>query len=139
MARLRAALAWLGDRPRLAAVIKLGVAPAAIYFVCFSVLTFPMVTLFSSHFFTDQGDGLQNVWNLWWVNEAVTVRGQLPWHTDYLHHPWGVTLLPHTLNAFNGFIGIPLQLFLTLKQTHNIIILFSFVVGGLTASHCNCF
>ena len=131
--KIRELLATLWRSPRTRALARLGFLPAAFYLAFFCVFTFPMIGRFSSHFFTDQGDGLQNVWNLWWVNKAVTELGQSPWHTDYLHHPFGVTLLAHTLNAFNGFLGIPLQTFLTLKQTHNLIILFSFVAGGLTA------
>jgi len=129
---LTVALRRIWDDPRLRAFARMGAAPMLFYFACFSLLTFPLITQFSSHFFTDQGDGLQNVWNMWWVNEAVT-HGQSPWSTHYLHRPWGVTLLSHTLNPFNGFLGIGLQTFLTLRQAHNVIVVFSFVMGGVTA------
>jgi hypothetical protein len=120
-------------RPWACSLVRLGLLPAGFYLVCFSVLTYPLITEFSTHFFTDQGDGLQNVWNLWWVKKSVTELGRLPWHTDYLHHPFGVSLLSHTLNPFNGFIGIGLQWFLPLNQTHNVIVVFSFVMSGVTA------
>ncbi len=112
---------------------KMGVLPNVFYFLCFIALTYPAILSFSSHFFADNGDGLQNVWNLWWVNKAVTELGQLPWHTSYLHFPKGTTLLGQTMNPFNGFLGIPLQKFLSLTQTYNFIVIFSFVTGGLTA------
>lgn len=117
----------------LARAAKLWVLPPATYFVAFCILTFPLISQFGTHFFTDTGDGLQNVWNIWWVNRSVTELHQSPWHTTYLHYPNGTSLLGQTLNPFNGFVGILLLRFLTLIQTHNAIILFSFVAGGVTA------
>jgi hypothetical protein len=108
-------------------------APAAFYLACLAALTWPLMRAFSTHYFAGPGDGMQNVWNLWWVNKAVTELHQSPWHTTWLHYPYGVSLLPHTLNPFNGLIGIPLQRFLSLVQTHNAIIVFAFVFGGVAA------
>ena len=115
------------------AVVRFALLPAAFYLALFVVLTYPLVTQFSTHFFADGADGLQNVWNIWWVGKAITGLRQSPWHTSYLHHPWGVSLLAHTLNPFNGLLGVVLLRFLTLVQAHNFIVVFSFVVGGLTA------
>jgi hypothetical protein len=114
-------------------LLALLVVPAAFYLVFFCLMTFPLVGRFSTHFFLDAGDGLQNVWNLWWVNEAVTRLHVLPWYTTYLHHPHGITLLGHTLNPFNGFVGIALLPILTLTQTVNTMVVFSFVSAGVTA------
>jgi len=121
------------NRREKSALLRLLVLPAGFYLVAFAILTFPLLGRFSSHFFLDSGDGLQNVWNVWWVNEAVTRLGVNPWYTSYLHHPEGVTLLGHTLNAFNGFLGIALLPWLSLTQTVNTIVVFAFVTGGLTA------
>jgi hypothetical protein len=107
--------------------------PIAIYFVLFAAFTFPLLRSFSTHFFADKGDGLQNVWNLWWVDKAIVQLGQHPWHTGYLHYPYGISLLGHTLNPVNGLMSLPLLRLLSLTQAHNIVIVFSFVVGGLTA------
>jgi len=112
---------------------KMGLFPIIFYFIFFSILSYPLIFQFSTHFFADSGDGLQNVWNIWWVNKAVTELHQPLWQTRYLHYPYGVSLLGHTLNPFNGFMGILLLKFLTLIKTHNFIVVFSFVGGGLTA------
>ncbi len=112
---------------------RMGLLPIVIYFALFCVLTYPLILVFSTHFFCDQGDGLLNVWNIWWTNKAVTELHQSPWHTTYLHYPHGVSLLGHTLTPFNGFVGILLLRFLTLTQTYNTLIIFTFVAGGLTA------
>jgi len=114
-------------------VIKMGLGPLIFYFTFFCILTYPLIGSFSTHLFADQGDGLQNVWNLWWVNKAVTQLHQSPWHTSYLRYPSDLSLLGHTLNPFNGFMGIGLLRFLTLRETYNCIVVFSFIVGGFTA------
>ncbi len=121
------------SRPLFRCLISFILLPLAAYFLAFCVLTFPLILKFSSHYFCDDGDGLIHIWNLWWVNKAVTELHQTPWHTHYLHYPYGVTLLPHNLTPWNGFMAIPLRRVLTLRQTHNFIVVFSFVVGGWTA------
>lgn len=113
--------------------IRLGAFPILLYFIAFCLLTFPLILKFSSHFFTDIGDGLQNIWNIWWVNKSVTELNQMPLFTTYLHFPHGTSLLAHTLNPFNGLMGIFLLKVFSLTQTFNFLVLFSFAVGGLTA------
>ena len=114
-------------------ILDLWVAPLAFYFLAFCLLTYPLILSFPTHFFADAGDGLQNVWNLWWVRKAIVELHTTPWYTTFLHHPSGVSLLGHTLNPFNGLLGLLLQPFLSLIETHNVIVVFSFVVAGLTA------
>ncbi|MBN1877235.1 MAG: hypothetical protein JXA33_23635 [Anaerolineae bacterium] len=109
------------------------IVPTLIYLMIWCILTYPLIFHFHTHFFADAGDGLQNVWNIWWINKAVTELHQSPWYTTYLHYPQGTSLLGQTLNPFNGFLGILLLKFLTLTETHNVIVLFSFVVGGVMA------
>jgi len=107
--------------------------PALFFLAFFFLLTYPAFSRFSTHFFADEGDGLQNVWNIWWVKEAVTVLHQGPWYTRFLHYPYGSSLLGHTLNPFNGFAGIALSTFLSQVAVHNAIVTFSFVAGGIGA------
>jgi len=111
---------------------KMGLFPTIFYFVLFCILTYPLILQFSTHFFADQGDGLQHVWDIWWVHKAVTELHQPLWQTHYLHYPYGVSLLGHALDPFNGFIGIFLLRFLTLIETYNFIVVFSFIGGGVT-------
>ena len=121
------------SRPFVRTLAVQGFFPLLFYFMCFCLLTFPLILNFSSHFFADTGDGFTNIWNMWWINHSVTELHQLPWHTTFLHFPHGTSLLAHTLNPFNGFLGIVLLKFLTLAQAYNVMVLFSFVIGGLTA------
>jgi hypothetical protein len=117
---------------RIRSILYFGVFPGLFYFVSFALLTYPLLRSFSSHFFAGDGDGQQNIWNLWWVDHAVRSL-QSPWHTAYLYYPYGISLLGHTLNPFNGFLSVVLLRFFTLVQTHNLIVIFGFVAGGLGA------
>ena len=51
---------------------SLWLAPLALYALVFVGFTAPLLARFSTHFFADMGDGLVFVWNLWWVDTAVT-------------------------------------------------------------------
>lgn len=119
----------------VANLIKHGFVPALFYFFMFCLLTWPLIQSFSTRFFTDNGDGFMNIWNLWWVNTAVSQPSLHPsiWHTDMLHWPFGTTLLGQTLNPFNGLIAVPLLRVMSMVQAHNVIVLFSFVMSGVTA------
>ncbi|MEO8286384.1 MAG: hypothetical protein ABI670_08080 [Chloroflexota bacterium] len=80
------------------------------------------------------GDAWQNIWNLWWVKEALLNLHTNPYHTDLLHYPYGANLYFHTLVLSAGIIGIPLQLVgLNLITTYNLILLSSFVLAGYGA------
>ena len=107
--------------------------PVGLYLILFFFFSPHLLGRFSTHFFGDVGDGLQNVWNMWWVKKAVTELGHHPWRTEFLHYPSGSSLLGHTLNPFNGFMGIILQRFVTLVEAYNAMVVFSFVAGGWTA------
>lgn len=111
------------------------VAPVAFYFLCFILLTYPLILNFSERFFTDDSDGMLHVWNLWWVDQGITRPDLYPsiWHTDMVNWPFGVSLLGHTLVPVNGLMAVFLLRFMPMVATHNIIVIFSFVMTGLTA------
>jgi hypothetical protein len=106
--------------------------PPTIYFAAFCLYTWPWIAHPQSEFFTDTGDGYQNVWNMWWVNHAMTVLHQSPWHTNMLHYPYGTSLLGQTLNPFNGFVAIVLLRFMPLIVAFNVMVVFSFVATGVS-------
>ena len=122
-----------GARKTIAGSVELVVIPSILYLVCFYLLTFPQLHQFSTRYFTDEGDGLGNIWNLWWTNKAITELHQSPWHTPFLYYPYGTSLLPHTLNPFNGLLAIILLRLLPQVQAHNFIVIFTFVASGVTA------
>jgi hypothetical protein len=113
--------------------VMLGIGLILFYLAFFFILTYPTVKVFASHYYADGGDGSLNIWNFWWINKAVTVLHQSPWHTNYLHYPYGMSLFCHNLTPFNGFVGILLAEFMTPVPVYNVMLTFGFVVGGLTA------
>ena len=115
------------------AALRLLLTPAAFYLALFTLLTYPLMLQFSTCLFADKGDGLQNYWNLWWINKSVVELHQPFWKTPYLHYPYGTSLIGHTLNPFNGFLAIPLHFVMSPLQAHNAVVVFSFVAGGVTA------
>lgn len=106
--------------------------PALLGYLALTVaMTYPLVLRFSSAIPGDSFDGWQNYWNLWWVKTALVDRITWPWFTDLLYHPTGVSLLFHTLNAFNGITFLPVQLAFGLLPEYNAVVVFSFAAGGL--------
>lgn len=96
------------------------------------VLTWPAVRDFSSHFFSDGDDGLQTVWNFWWLRRAWE-QGSSPLQTDMLYAPFGVPLLAHTLSLINTAPAAVLGAGLSLQQVYNLAFLASFVLSGVFA------
>ena len=104
-----------------------------LYFLIFSAVTYPVIKFFSSHFFTGNTDGFLHIWNLWWIKKAITQLHTGIWYTNFLNFPHGVSLNGHTLNPFNGFLALFLSNYFSQIQSHNIIIIFTFVSAGVTA------
>lgn len=75
-------------------------------------------------------DGWQNVWNLWWVQQALT-SGANPFHTDYLYYPDGVDLHLQTLNISNGLLVFPITALFGPIAGYNTALLLAFVLAGL--------
>lgn len=114
-------------------IFKFILFPPLLYFIIFVIFTFPAILSFSTALFADTGDGLQNVWNIWWVNKAVTELHTTLWKTNFLHFPYGTTLIGHTLNPFNGMLAILLLKFMPILQAYNFILIFTFIMGGVSA------
>ncbi|MEP6774747.1 MAG: hypothetical protein ABJA50_04050 [Chloroflexota bacterium] len=97
------------------------------------ILTYPVALRLSSEV-PGGGDAWANIWNLWWVKQALLDRHINPYHTDMLYYPGGVNLYLHTLTLTAGLISIPLQLLgFNLLATYNLVLLLSFVLAGYGA------
>jgi hypothetical protein len=130
--RAKKQLAWEKYKPLVHAVWYWFGLPSLLY-LCFFFLFQPhYLGNFSDGFYLDSGDGFQNVWNIWWVNESLVQQGTSPYFTNVVHWPHGVTLVPQTMNIFNGLMAIPLiNIFgFSLIEATNFAVVFSFVFGG---------
>ncbi len=91
-----------------------------------------VVSNLTTHIAGHGGDGWQNLWNMWWFEQAV-LRGTNPYFTDMLHHPHGHTLLFHTFNPFNAVLALPLKWLFGQPAAYNIVAILSFVTtAGFT-------
>jgi hypothetical protein len=114
-------------------LFRFGLLPLLFYLMCFCVITYPSIKGFSTRVIGDPYDTLQNVWNLWWVHKSVIELHTSPWFTRYLHWPFGVSLLGHTLNPFNGFVTMFLLSSIGLTRAYNLMVIISYLLGGLGA------
>ena len=115
---------------RVDTVLRDHLLPLAVYFTAFAVLTWPALGSFTTALYGGYDDLPQNLWDLWWVNKALTELGQSPYHTTWLHYPAGTSLIGHTLSPLNGLIAIPLQRVLRLPVVYNLLLVVSFPITG---------
>jgi hypothetical protein len=101
-----------------------------IYALLTGVMTWPLLTHFTTAIPGDSFDGWQNYWNLWWIRMALVEHIQHPFQTDLLYYPTGVGLYFHTLNPFNGLATLPVQLSSGMIPAYNAVVLISWVLGG---------
>ncbi|MCK6624136.1 MAG: hypothetical protein L6R45_03050 [Anaerolineae bacterium] len=104
--------------------------PILIYFLLTILMTWPTVLHLTGGIPGDGFDGWQNYWNMWWVKKALLELGTTPFFTDYLYPPNGASLLFHTLNIFNSFWTLPIQLNFGLAIAYNAVVLVSFTLAG---------
>src|SRR5439155_20765820 len=103
------------------------------YFVLALVVTYPAVLHFTTAVPGDLiADRDQNLWNLWWVREAL-FRPTNPFQTDLLYYPYGVSLYYHTLGLPQALIGLLPQLLLSLPAAYNTVLLSAFTLSGYGA------
>jgi hypothetical protein len=100
------------------------------YLALTCLFTYPLVREFGRAIPGDGFDGWQNVWNIWWVKQALLVQGTNPYYTQLLDYPAGVYLYFHTLNIFNGLTFLPVTLNAGNLAAYNTAAAFSFVAGG---------
>lgn len=100
------------------------------YFFLAILLTYPLVTQFSTHVAGDGSDDPALTWNLWWVPHALINLGQSPIYTQHMFYPIGLNLAFYTLTYLNAFLAIPIQYAFNLVVAANVNLLFSFGLSG---------
>lgn len=103
------------------------------YLLLSILLTWPLVTKFTTHVVGSNIDEGSFIWNLWWVKYAILDLHTNPLYTDYIFYPLGVSTAYYTLTLLNGLITIPLQLVTTPIVANNLVLLFSFTLSGFGA------
>ena len=96
------------------------------------LFTWPLVKNFLSAIIgqTDFTDGPFFLWNLWWVNRAIS-SGQNPLFSNFVFYPAEVNLTLHTLTFTSAIIARPLLKIFSAITAQNIILLFSIALSAL--------
>jgi hypothetical protein len=102
-----------------------------IYLALYFVLTYPSGARFSSVLLADQGDGFQNVWNIWWVNLSLFHLHASPMFTRFLFFPEGASLLGHTISLTNTVPSAALAMLFSPATAYNVWLILGFVLGGV--------
>ncbi len=106
--------------------------------VCYAFLsiiaTWPMAQVFTTQAVGEQyDDQVQNIWNLWWVKNALLNIHTNPFHTDLLFYPQGANLYFHTLNLPSTLITLPVLIALGKVAAYNFSLLFALTMSGYAA------
>lgn len=91
----------------------------ALYTVLAVLMTWPLSAKLSYAVSGEGVDTWQNIWNLWWLKEAL-LHSHNPFFTTYVQYPDGTSLLLHTLNPFNFLITLPVQALFGLIVAHSL-------------------
>ncbi|NTW98232.1 MAG: hypothetical protein HGB28_06765, partial [Oscillochloris sp.] len=75
-------------------------------------------------------DGWQNVWNLWWVQQALAT-GRNPFFSDMIFYPQGVSLALQTLGISNGVLALPVTALWGPTAGYNAAVLLALALSGL--------
>src|SRR4051812_35047673 len=102
--------------------LRVWVGVPALYLAIAVALTWPAATTFSTRLAGDYGDGFQNLWNYWWLKEAL-LHGKNPFFTDLLRHPFGVTLVFQTMVWPDALVALPLWAVLPPLGVYNAVLL----------------
>ncbi len=108
------------------------------YFLLSIGLTWPLIVQWHTAIvggtgsFTYYGsfeDGSQNVWNIWWVRQAIAHR-QNPFWATLLYYPQGVQMYMQTMNISNALYTLPVQYLAGTVAAFNTAILLAFTLTG---------
>jgi len=105
----------------------------ALYIILTLVLTYPLVSHFSTHVLgTDiwAFDEYTFIWNMWWFKHSLLDLQSNPLFSDYIFYPLGISLVLYTYNLFNGLVSLPLQPWLGLPAIANLINVLSLAFSG---------
>lgn len=106
-----------------------------VYVIFASIAIYPAFKFWNSYLIGRAPDAEQNAWNFWWIDRSFQQGYLLPYHSDLLYYPRGVSLAFHTLDLYNGYISLFLRhLFhINIPASYNTLAFLAFLVGALSA------
>lgn len=110
----------------------LGLTLILVYVGLTILFTYPLAWFLTSHHAGEAGgDARVYLWNMWWVDKALTDLHTNPFETDFIFYPLGIGLSLHTLGFSQGLLFIPLKALLGNVAAANSILLLTFVASAL--------
>jgi hypothetical protein len=100
------------------------------YFAITVLMTYPLVTVFSTHVPGSGGDDQQFIWNFWWAKHSLMELGQSPLYTEHQIIPFRSALAMHTYIFLNSLLSVPLQYFMGIVAINNLLLMVSFIFTG---------
>jgi len=93
------------------------------------VTTWPLAAQVTTHLPGGTTDTLVHYWNGWWAGQALDA-GLSPFHTPYLYHPTGLSLVYHNFAWMSIVAWLPLKPLLGGFTAYNLVILVNLALGG---------
>lgn len=106
------------------------VAVLALLAVATTLLTWP-VAWAPDQAISIRDDYFLNVWNVWWARQALFGDGGSLYHSPFLYHPVGVSLVRHVLNPVSGIPGAVLSFAMDLDAVYRAIVWAHFWLSGV--------
>jgi len=114
-------------------IFKKHIAVIILYIVLTIILTYPLLFLPSRALLGQPGDNMQHLWTPWQTKQALMSKSEGIFHTKYIFHPEGTSLLLHAVHPLNNFILLLFNLFFSLEYSYNLNIFLSFFLNALGA------
>jgi hypothetical protein len=95
-------------------------------------MTWPLAAGDGSHLLAGSQDTRFHYWNCWWVRQALKT-GRSPFHTPYLFHPTGVSLVANNFAWMNIAVWLALSPLVGGMAAYNLSLLLNLALCGLAA------
>lgn len=105
----------------------------ALYIFLTLVVTYPLVTQFTTHVpgtTTWSLDEYGYLWNHWWFKHSLFDTGTNPFQTDALFYPLGTSLVLYAYTLLHVLLAMPIYFVFGIIPASNFTVLFSFVVAA---------
>lgn len=105
---------------------------AIFYLFLALIMTWPLVTVFSTHILGNPGDSPLYIWNQWWFKYSV-LAGHNPLDCYLIAHPFGADLSSSATTFTNAFLANLLFFFLPIVEAFNSFFILSLVLAAMGA------
>lgn len=103
-----------------------------LYFVLTIAMTFPLAAHFRTAVPAGAVDLWQNYWNFWWWEKCLIDLHQSPYHTQYLFHPTGATMIFYTHSPLNMILALPVSIAFGYAAAYNFTLFVALTLSGAT-------